>query len=72
MKNYGARGHSVPSGRKSDGLVYSYHCPNLSSTINMQLNGSMKSVFCMGLLLPFYQLMMLVVLDHVKFYLGIF
>ena len=32
---------------------------NFSSTINMQRNGSMKSLPCSGLLLPLYELMKL-------------
>ena len=62
LKKHGV--HPVPLGKGSElpGFYISLSKKNVSSTINMQKTGSIKSLPCSGLLLPFYELMKLGVL----------
>ena len=59
LKNHGV--HPVPLGKKSERPCFFLQI-NVSSTINMQSKGSIKSLPFTGHLLPFYELMKLGVL----------
>ena len=54
LKNHGM--HSVPFIKGSELPGFSLQI-NVSSTVNMQRKGSIKSLPCSGLLLTFYELM---------------